>query len=98
MGYHASNVTVLGGGGKGEEGPPTSVLQLPPLTISSISRLLPTGVVVFYLVRLLVSYTSILQNSLQDLLFVRWDSSPGDGPQEETRALLGESSLPKSLP
>lgn len=76
-------------------GPPRSILRLPPITIHSISRLLPIGVVVSYLVRFLVSYTSILQNILQDLLFVRWDSSPGDGPQEETRAPLGESSLSK---
>ena len=51
-----------------------------PVTISSISRLLPLGVIVSYLVRLFVSYTSIPQNSLQDLLYVRWESSPGDGP------------------
>lgn len=66
-----------------------------PLTSSSISRLLFTGVIISCLIRLLVSYTSIPQNILQDLLYVRWESSPGEGPQEETRTPLRESSLPK---
>lgn len=38
-----------------------------PVTISSISRLLPPGVIVSCLVRLFVSYISNPQNSLQDL-------------------------------
>lgn len=62
--------------------PPDPFFRFLPLTVSSISRLLPTRLTVSYLVRVLVSYTSFLQNILQDLLYVRQESSPGDGPLE----------------
>ena len=62
--------------------PPDPFFHFLPLTVSSISRLLPTRVIVSYLVRVLVSYTSFLQNILQDLLDARQESSPRDGPLE----------------